>query len=185
MGKPIIGVDVDLTIIDTGTLWNQWIADYLDTPSKEVLEGCSYDLRDLYKEELLGRPSYYHNGLLDFWRSETLYDKLKPSEESIGCLKEIHEGGFDVVFISSIKGNHNKSKYEFLKRHYPFMSGYLATKEKWYVGCDVMVDDRSDILNNMGDGCKCIRIKTPYVQYEEDVETTILLNDWLSIKEVL
>ena len=181
----ILGCDVDCVLLDTPALWNSWCAQYLLCSEKEIKEGCPYDIRDLYLEELAEKPSFYREGLLEFWRSATLYDKLKPLEESILALREAHEKGWEVVFISQTKGDHSKSKYYFLKEHYPFLSGFIATKEKHYVRADVMIDDRNKVLNKFDDNTLRIWYDTPYKQCEPLERYCRYMNDWNHLGRIL
>lgn len=49
------------------------------------------------------------------------------------------------------------------------MSGFLATKEKWLISGDVMIDDRHDHLNAWieNTGKPALKLMTPYTQYHE------------------
>ncbi len=185
----ILAVDVDQTVVATGEVWNRWISDYLRCPTKELYQGCPYDIREMYKEEIEGKPSYYHDNLLDFWRVEYRYHPLSPIEGSVEALrqaKEVH--GFEVVFVSTIKGNHHKSKYEWLERHFPFMDGFIATKEKEYARCNIIIDDRQDVLDRMPKGVIPIRYDSPYEQLPSkwvEKNRTRLMTSWDQLGSVI
>ena len=141
-----IAVDCDLTVVDTAHHWWEWLnkVTLSDNPYPLFEDGVvDYDLTKYYKKELdaIGIDGY------EFWRSSTLYDTLVPIDGAVEVLQHLHELGHEIIFVSTIKGSHHKSKYYFLKRYFPFMKGFVATKEKHLVGCDVIIDDRNNVLN--------------------------------------
>lgn len=83
---------------------------------------------------------------LDYWRSPTLYDKLEPMEGSVECLEKLSKH-FNILFVSRLKGWHHRSKVYFLKKHFPFMEGFIGTHEKWIIQDSyvALIDD--DIKN--------------------------------------
>lgn len=138
-----IGVDIDEVCIDSSYAW--W--KYLEMDTKKGLKWedvkGSYDIASHYKEELWAR------GLdgLDFWRRRNTYDDLVPQEGCVEALQWIQGFGNKIVFISSLKGNHHKSKVGFVKRYFPFYDAFLGTKEKEFVNVQVMIDDSNHVLN--------------------------------------
>lgn len=174
----IVGIDVDLTLVSTDEEW----AEYLDSRYMNL----GLDLPDFPDNNIDYNLGSYYPELKDpytFWRMEDVYDNLTPlpyAEEVINDLCERHE----VVFVSTIKGNHHKSKYNFLKRHFPKMSGFVATKEKQYVPCNVFIDDRNDVLNKVKAEHR-IKMITPYTQAEELTKVVCHCNDWKHTGRVL
>lgn len=177
MTKPIIGVDVDLTIIDIDLAWIEYVGKKLFPNNygeafarvsfyKKQYEDIPYNIADVFKEELEKNPI----DLYDFWRSETLYNELEPIEDSVKVLKKLSKD-YRIVFCSAHKGWHAKSKYYFLNRWFPFHSGVILTQEKHMCckGWDVYIDDRVDILNKCKDeneNLLVINYSTPYEQKE-------------------
>lgn len=160
----IFACDVDLTVVDTGTYWRTWLEDGFEKidcyPEDGILD---YNL-SVYFGEYYYTEGYNH---MDFWRYENLYDGMVPIEGSIEALERIHSAGHDVVFVSAVKGNHHGSKFRFLKKHFPFMGGLLATKEKEYAACHVAIDDRNSYLNKFARSPLSpllIKYQTPYTQ---------------------
>lgn len=107
------------------------------------VDGVCVDTLTLYKQ-----ASKHLDDPLDFWRSEDLYDYLEPMEgcvEKLGLLSKY----FGIVFVSRLKGNHHRSKVYFLKKHFPFMTGFVGTHEKWILNDSLvaMVDDLEDNLS--------------------------------------
>lgn len=173
--RKVLGVDVDLTVVRTDLAWIEWLNNLTGRNviiNEEVNDTYPYDLTKLYPGEMFT----WGDGL-DFWREEGVYDKLSPIEGTVEFLREASKTGWDVVFISQIKGNHQKSKYYFLKKHFPFMAGAIWTKEKHYVRVDAMIDDRVKVLNKMPDNVQCILKTTPYSQCEQ-LKRTADLFDW-------
>lgn len=106
------------------------------------VDGVVADTHSLYRE-----ASKHLEDPLDFWRAEDLYDNLVPMEGAVGKLEQLSQY-FGIVFISRLKGNHHKSKVGFCKKHFPFMTGFIGTHEKWLMNEAVvaMIDDLPENL---------------------------------------
>lgn len=180
----IIGVDCDMTVVDTGIAWIEW----LNKSSKDEEEYRGFhDLMD--KDGLI---DYYVGGLfnnlkfgidpMDFWRNKYLYHTLRPLSACEEVLQRQHQKGNDIVFISTLTGQHGSSKYDFLKHYFPYLNAVVFTKEKWAVKCDVLIDDRSNVLNTMPEDVHKIRLHTPYRQSEPDHQDTEIVYDWYSVE---
>ena len=106
--------------------------------------------------------------IMNYYRREDLYDNAIPIPESVKVLKELHETGeVDIIFVTAVKGNHHKSKFNFIKRNYDFDFSFVATQEKHKVKLDVMYDDRAENLvkfDTDGDTLLVLR-PTEYRQY--------------------
>lgn len=172
-----IGVDVDLTVVDTGMHWGSWLAykgaklDYAAMATAMDNDCIPYNLSKLAILPEAIDP-------LDFWRDPKLYDSLLPLDYAVSTLEALHNKGHKIVFVSAIKGDHHKSKYYFLKKHFPFLSGVVFTKEKHFVNLDVMIDDRCDVLNKFDGGKTCkIRFDTVYEQSEK-CEAHFVVKSW-------
>lgn len=172
--RKIAAIDVDLTVVDIGTPWLEWLNNM--SMRNLTLEDCNYEYN-------LGK--YFENDLkrlsmrpCDYFRQCGLYDTLKPIEGSQEALEWLKGQGYDIVFVSHIKGNHNKSKHNFLRRYFPFMDGYLATKEKYFVRQDIFIDDRNDHINRAPEGCLKLKINSPYDQFEPLNPEAVLINKW-------
>ncbi len=139
-----IGIDVDLVVVASDTYWLRWLQKV--TGKTLNFTPTNYDLTVYFKEELA------YNGLSGFewWRGENIYDNMLPYGAAAKTIHSWKEQGDEIIFISAVKGNHNKSKYYFLKNFFDF-DAYVATKEKHVVDVDVMIDDREDTLNKFAD----------------------------------
>ena len=106
------------------------------------VDGVVVDTLTLYKQ---ASPNL--EDPLDFWRDENLYDNLVPMEDTVEKLEQLSKY-FGIVFVSRLKGNHHRSKVYFLKKHFPFMTGFVGTHEKWILNDSLvaMVDDLEDNL---------------------------------------
>lgn len=141
MNKPVIAVDVDLTVVDTLTPWFEWLRQYSDEPVKN--EHNKYDLAP-EMESILDRAGYRDVDPLDYWRQHNLYHKLDPIPGCVEALEKAHKIGWNVVFVSSCFAEHTNSKAWMIKRHFPFAAGFIATHDKHFVAYDVIIDDRLD-----------------------------------------
>lgn len=141
----VIGCDVDYTVVDLMPTWWRWLEGITNTEKdiKSVGEVVDYNLGMYFAQEL----DKVNRCGLDFYRQDGLYDTLKPDPISVKVLQTLHNAGHEIVFVSAIKGRHTKSKAEFLKRNFPFLSGIVYTKEKQYVSCEVFIDDRAENIN--------------------------------------
>ncbi len=173
----ILAVDVDLTVCPSDQGWLRWLD-----------ERCSYhnpsawlDFKDDGVIKLpynLGKMFTEVEDPLDYWRTLD-YDQFQPLNASVEKLEGLSKY-FDIVFVSAIKGTHSKNKYYWLKKHFSFMKGYMATKEKWLMNGSVvaMIDDRLDNLEGF-DHHKRVHFKTTYEQ-TANCGVGYVIDDWES-----
>lgn len=156
----LLGVDCDLTVVRTDVGWWDWLCSKGTITNYPFSGQWPYNLGEVFKE--LEDPYQY-------WR-ELDYDQFQPIEGSVEALEKLSQY-FGIVFISQHKGQHSKSKYYWLQKHFPFNSGVMLTKEKWLMNDSLvgMVDDRLDHLAKFDEN-KRILFQTPYTQsFECDV----------------
>jgi 5'(3')-deoxyribonucleotidase len=158
--KKTVVIDVDCTVVDTPLLWYNWLTHVTGTFIGYDDVSKYYDFSVPFKEVLQekGIDGY------DFWRSETLYDSVSPVPYSVEAVEGLKEKGYNIVFCSAIKGNHHKSKHRWLRKNFPSMDALVATKEKWAIKADVVIDDRHLFLNMFDDNIIKIKRTTPYEQ---------------------
>jgi 5'(3')-deoxyribonucleotidase len=166
--KRRIGVDCDLTVCPSDVGWARWLTEH-----------SSVRYYDKWAEEIDYNMATHFPDVEDpyqYWR-ELDYSQFTPIKGSVEKLKALSEY-FDIVFISANKGTHTKSKYYWLKEHFPFMKGYMATKEKYLMNDSVvaMIDDRKDILKGF-DLEKRVIYSTPYQQTSE-CPVSFLIESW-------
>lgn len=181
VSRRLIGVDVDQVLLEPP--WLDWLSNRSDNCGYmrchvEISSGnADYDLSTYFPDV---EDPY------NFWRNLD-YTGLKPYPQAFEKLRELSQY-FGIVFISTVKGNHNKSKYYWVKKNAPFMEGFLATKEKYLMNDSLvaMIDDRLKNLKGF-DGHKRVLFKTPYRQEEEFkdmwVPTTIYSWDKFSVED--
>lgn len=161
--RRLLGVDVDDCIVNPN--WKQWLDEkkgsysaLLDSQG-EPLEKLPFALGKLYEPWIDFDP-------YDFWRSETLYDDLEPLDGVVESLEKL-SNYFGIVFVSRLKGFHHGSKVRFVKKHFPFMTGFVGTHEKWILngGLTAMIDDQQYNLKEF-DFNKRIWFNGQYTQKE-------------------
>lgn len=150
-----IGVDVDLVVAPSDLSWWEWLENRYEC-KVGLLTQYPYNLAECFRIPEHDDPMSYWNNLD--------YFTMEPIE---GCKEELEKLSkeYDIVFISSCEGRHHKSKYYWLKQHFPFMEGCIYTKEKYLLNDSlaVMIDDRRDNLAKF-DQHKRIFYNTPYRQ---------------------
>jgi len=182
--RKVCVVDVDLTVVDAVTPWIHYM-NGLTGASFEVSPGqmYPYDLTSVFKHYLETEEDI---GLLfDYWKGRNVYDDLEPYPGSVETLSRLNDMGYDIVFASVVKGDHSKSKYYFLKKHFPFMAGCMFTREKGYIRADVVIDDRNDYLRQFDvTKVKRIRMNTPF---EQTIDTPVYatVDNWDQINELI
>lgn len=162
----LVAIDCDLTVCPSDEGWKR----YLDGATRWVLqdgEKWEYNLGIYYPD---------HPDPLQYWR-ELDYSQFQPIDGAVEKLEQLSKY-FGIVFISSIKGSHSKSKNYWLKEHFPFHSGYLATKEKFLMNDSVcaMFDDRKSVLKGF-DFHKRYLYSTLYTQ-EVECDVYREINNW-------
>lgn len=177
MVKPILAIDVDMVVVDTGAAHWEWLCKQNGVRPGDypMPEGpLPYNLGEIW-----GCPV----SAMDFWRQENLYDALEPIKDSVEVLRELSKK-YDIIFASAIKGLHPRSKYYFLRNHFPFLSGVVLTKEKHYVKCDYIIDDRLDNLARMPSDVVTIQYNTPYKQ-TVSFDPEHIVDNWKEAEELL
>lgn len=197
MRKTPIIIDVDLTIVDSGLPWLEWMENvYQCKADKEAMQ---YDLHEtgLYNYNLSKYfPERCKEALepYEFWEDPHLYDKLQPLPGAVEAIKALHDAGHPIRFVSYCKKGHFSSKVRFLKRHFPFLdldggsdgSGFWATKNKAGVKGGVIIDDRNEFLNQFEPEVVKIRFKTPFSQNKEpNCKYDLVSNSWEDIESFI
>ncbi|WNT48166.1 hypothetical protein SPLA5a_PHROGS00083 [Salmonella phage SPLA5a] len=194
MRKPLnIGIDVDLTFVDSGTPWLQWMEQVYGVKADYNLPDINPQGMDYYNLSKYFPPAKVNQlPPYEFWEDPYLYDKLRPRAGAVDAVAAWAAAGHFNHFVSYCKKGHFSSKVRFLKRETEeFFSiepgsghGFYATKNKAGIKIDVIIDDRNEFLNQFGPEVIKIKFKTPYDQSEElrvslDLET----DDWNVIKD--
>lgn len=177
MGKHILVCDVDGVVVDMSHRWFEYIKSIVpDVNVTYQLLAPYYDFHVPVRGYITKEEAYH------FWKQRTLYDNATPlpgAVEIIGKLKNEHD--FDIVFASHVEGDHAKSKYEFLTRHFP-VDGFIATREKGYVRATVAIDDRVEHLISHPNNVVKVLKETPHAQTERESAKSfspdVILRNW-------
>lgn len=180
----VIGIDCDLVLAASDLAWWSWLNRMcgLNLKIEDFNKPLDYNLASYFKPQLEARRI----DPMDFWRSTDTYAWVDPVEGSVEALRQFKDVGKEIVIISHVKGHSLKSKWRFLQQHYPgCIDSYLATKEKYRVAVDVMIDDRDSHLNSMPIEVNRIKLWTPYTQDQQTSDFTHVAKNWSEIVELL
>lgn len=197
MTKTPIIIDVDLTFVDSGWPWLDWMESvYKTEPDREMMQKdieenglFDYNLSKYFPNRCVQKINPY-----EFWEDPHLYDKLNPIEGAVAAIKRLHEAGHPIRFVSYCKKGHFSSKVRFLKQSCPFLdldsgkdgSGFWATKNKAGVMGGFIIDDRNKFLNQFPDEVVKIRFDTMFTQDEEPrVVYDLVSSDWKAIADFI
>lgn len=175
--KTPILIDVDLTFVDSGWPWLDWMEVVYQMKADVDLMNNDFQETGLFNYNLSKYfPTRCKTAIdpYDFWEDPHLYDKLVPNPGAVEAIKRLHEAGYPIRFVSYCKKGHFSSKVRFLKRNCPFLdldggtdgSGFWATKNKAGVKGGVIIDDRHQFLNQFEDDVIKIKFQTQFSQDE-------------------
>lgn len=149
--KETIVVDVDNVVVESGKRYTEWLVErriFIDAceavgicPKKQA--STKYDPIS----DLCMTSSDTHK-MFSWWNSPNLYLDMSPMEGSVDTLLALSDR-YNIVFASHVEGQHGKSKVKFLKKYFPFMSGYAATRQKNTIRSSYNIDDRLIHLQNL------------------------------------
>lgn len=129
--RKVILVDVDLTVVNPVVGWVGW---YHNLTGHDIED----DMKDI--EWNVDSLMHYHPDPLSYWKKPDLYDEMVPYPDAVKVLTAL-SSWCDIVFVSHCFPEHETSKRFFCQRNFPFMSGFISTKEKKYVKGDFFIDD--------------------------------------------
>ena len=158
--RRIIACDLDSVMVDTPRYWYEWLEEVTHA-------GYSYEeVSHMHNFGEIYDPLMKSHGCvaMDWWRQQWLYQPMKPINNSVEVLTEMSEN-FDIVVVSASKAAHFKSKYYWVKHHFPFIKGFYASKEKGGIRADIAIDDRNEYLRQYKEyGVTTVRYQTPHKQ---------------------
>lgn len=148
--KEKIGIDVDLTVVDSVAPWKEWYRKLTGHDISDEIKITDYNLEKLMK---------LHKNPLEFWSKTDLYDNLEPIKNSVEVIKKLKEEGYIIIFVSACVPAHEQSKRKFLQRNFEF-DGFISTNDKQFVDMDYFIDDYEKNLLTVSSfrNCKCFRI---------------------------
>lgn len=187
--NPVIAVDVDLTVVDTGQAWYDWLETNCveSTPYGEMFDKDGKLPYNLAKHYTMPEGV----DAFDFWLKEDLYDEAVCYEDSKRVLEHLYKKGWEIVFVSWCygKGQHMDSKHRMLRREYSFIDDhdfhFVTTKSKYLVNCQFAVDDRNLFCNQYHKDVTVFKINTPYTQDEELTRPVFQVDSWDEIINLL
>lgn len=167
----ILACDVDGVVVDMFSRWYEYLRETTGLEVRKDFACKFYDLHTPFSEAVSQELAW------GWWKSFNLYDDVIPMEGAVEGLKKFKESGFDIVFVSHVEGVHGKSKHDMLREFFPFMDGFIATREKNYVRATVAIDDRLKHLASYPADVITVQMMTPHLQdvvYHPD----FVLEDW-------
>ena len=175
-----IGVDCDGTICETSTkLWFAYLYQRYKPIEEKILDVIASDMYPYNVSELFHIPEGCDP--FAFWKDPNLYEGLTPIDDAVEYLQKLHSEGHEIIFVSQAKGWHQRSKYYFIDKWFPFKAGVILTKEKHLVNLDVIVDDSIHVLNSMPDSVVTIKFRDDTIQDEAMQLRHVLANDWQDV----
>ena len=173
----IIGCDIDGVVCDTNYLWYT----YLLSRYKLKVEYYGVHKFPYNVSEMFHIPDNVDPFV--FWKDPYLYEGLEPVPNSVDILHKLCEEGNKIRFVSFGKGFHQKSKYYFIEKWFPFKEAVVLTKEKWTVGMDIMIDDSTHILDSMPENVLTIKFREDTIQPEAK-RKHMLAMDWKDVYNI-
>ncbi|AND75010.1 hypothetical protein pf16_87 [Pseudomonas phage pf16] len=172
----IIGVDVDLTVVDSdsGLFEHCNMLSGLNLNHEIVTERMGhvpYDFSKIY-------PELTDAQIMRYWGQRDLYDFMEPKEGAVEVLRQLSKQ-HHIVFVTILTGDHYDSKRHFLDRHFPFADALVCTKQKDFARIDMLVDDRVENLNACAKvGIAPILFESAYAQTVEPVFLLSTIKSW-------
>lgn len=149
--KETIVVDVDNVVVESGKRFAEWLMGrVLYVEACDSIGICpreqAFTQYDPISGLCLSRADEHK--LFSWWNSRNLYLDMEPMTGSVDVLLALSDR-YNIVFASHVEGEHGKSKVDFLKKYFPFMSGYAATRQKNTIRSSYNIDDRLIHLSNL------------------------------------
>lgn len=155
--KPVLALDVDLTVVDSLTPWLNWIKNVTGSHFQFVF-GDKHDNR--WVEAYHQMPEYFKNvdyfGSMDleelthemmaYWKQPDLYMNMAPLPSSVSAVHELSQT-YEVVFVSHCISEHTESKKQFLRAHFGRHIPLIDASAKEFIDYDVIVDDTPSVIN--------------------------------------
>ena len=100
MSGKVIAVDVDEVLVDVLPTHLKWCNMFAGTSHTLEDIGYKYDLSLVFPEM---------DGIMDFWSTPHLYQKLKPKEGAVEYLTKLNDEGYEIGFVTYCKKAHLSS----------------------------------------------------------------------------
>lgn len=171
--KETIVVDVDNVVVSTGDLFVEYLlcdSRFCEACTRIDVEPFTYATTHYDPLNELGLSNTVKKELFGWWGRKGLYDELNPMEDSRDILETL-SAFYNIVFASHVEGEHGKSKVGFLKKYFPFMNGYAATRQKNIIRSSYNIDDRVIHLNNLGEETIPLLFETSWDNPDHELQT--------------
>ena len=133
MSKAIV-VDVDLTLVDTLSVWVAWWEKKTESKFPWEKIGPDFSINNALQTKMS------RDMTTKFWEQCDLYDNLEPLPGSIQTLKWL-SAKYEIFFVSHCHPKHLNSKRKFLDKFFPFHDGLINTQHKYAIDADIYFDD--------------------------------------------
>lgn len=172
MSNPIVLIDLDGVLCNTGDVWYKWLQDRFDFNDIEADKWTdswgNMDKKPYNLTKLFNMPSGVTG--FEFWYNQSMYDILPPADGAISAMSEIKSHlNMDIVVASRVIGNHYQSKLNWVRKHFPMVDSVYLTESneraKTFIKCDAVVEDSLIQLQEFSSQ-DVLRLhwQTPYVQ---------------------
>lgn len=141
----IIGCDVDDVV---AMLVNRWLEIY-------NLEHDDNLWEDDIKTWNIGSHTKIGDKMYDYLKYSSLYDNVKPVQDSLFGINRLREFGYRVVFITASTPEQSGRKYQWLleKKYITHRKDYYEALDKSLIATDYLIDDNPDnVVNAFGKG---------------------------------
>jgi 5'(3')-deoxyribonucleotidase len=198
-----IGIDVDLTLVNPIPLWvgylkansYNWLAGIDEQIKTDPETGAAYYPADTLPYALPKLFTRIRNDCnpFAFWDGRHIYDDLQVYSVAKDVIRRWVADGHNVFFISYCmdSGNHVQSKINMLRREFDFIPAtdfnFIDSKHKsnYRRLFDVMIDDRMEHLNGMGNIAARILFETPYGEQKEASNNYYSAADWYDVEQMV
>lgn len=182
--KPVIAIDVDLTLVRSDLAWKDWLYNLCIERDDKVVT-------DIIKDYNLGKYYKFSQEVnaFDFWKKADLYDNLHCLPMAIDTIRGLYQYGCEICFVSYCfdLGQHTQSKANMLRRDFSFINKedfhFVATKSKYLINADYIIDDRINFINQFDSNVKAIYLERNYTQDEEFNRNVYIVECWQDIEE--
>lgn len=212
-GSPIyrIGVDFDLTLVDSLHPWIDWFNKLTEEKVelvnrdlifwgepiikfKPITKACYTDFKGDLAILMRDRQSYlplgYQFDPMSWWRQQDLYCEMQPLVGALTWMMLVREtlvnhhdfSAVEFVCVSKCEPEHERSKRRFLPTHFPdVFNGFVSTDDKHLVAVDCLIDDNPKYVIPCRDN-GIFQIYVPQGNYELFPDGADFVDEMLFVK---
>lgn len=193
--KNKIAIDVDMVIApneDIGVGWWEHLVEYYH--DCQTLDQYNQFCDDYARGEADYDLTKYFTLPEGFdrlgWFKQDLYDNMGIAEGCYDVIKNMYEANFEIYFVSYCQPEHEKSKENYLRRHFDFLQGkdfhFVSTKSKGCMDGSVFMvcDDRVEFINQFKQPTLRVLFDTPYKQHYDAEVDYVKCKTWQEVEDV-